>query len=470
MTGILLALRTTILNPTIWLLVALAVSALLAMRRREPARTALTRVLGLASRGPVLVALALAVAAGIGSRLVIGYLAPGSYAEEVIAARGFLEARHLYQGDDRRDFSEWVREEPAPVAPWTLPGVTVCQGSAFQSRPRFYTAQGHSPALLLASVPIVRGGGGHALFFALALLSLLALGLVARALIAAAGLPVTSTAAAVVALALGGWQPVLASLRQGDAALVVCGLLMCGWQLLIRRRDLMAGVVFGLAAAVLPPVVVAGIPVGLRSRRALAAWAATLALVAAATVAAAGPLVGTDYLGSTVATARLYAASPMAYSFVSRLLASGAGAQVLALAGAGLVAAATLVALRGTFDVSLATFAALAFLLVPVAWSQHATLLVLPVALLLAHVIAQDRPGGLVAWSVLVLLLSLPDPAVVWVGIGVRQVAGSAISAALPTAPAWAALAIWTWLIVSAVRVRRPAVSMQGATTLQSVP
>ena len=39
-----------------------------------------------------------------GSRAVLGYLSPGTYAEGVVGARAFLAERQLYNGDERAEF------------------------------------------------------------------------------------------------------------------------------------------------------------------------------------------------------------------------------------------------------------------------------------------------------------------------------------------------------------------------------
>jgi hypothetical protein len=467
-------MHTTVLNPTIWLLAALAGSGVVAAIRGQSARLAFGRVLQAAARIPFLLALGLAAVGGLGSRLVLGYLAPGTYAEEVLAARSFLSARQLYHGNDQRDFSTWLSEEPAPINPWTLPGLTVCQASAVESRPQFYTAQGHSPVLLMASVPIVAAGGGRALYVIVLLGSLLTLVGIALALSRAAGVPPRSTTAAILLLALAGWQPALAGVRQGDAVIIVSGLVVAAWTLLRTGDDLKGGVAAGLAGMLLLPAIVLLIPVGLRSWRALTAGLATLTLGAGVTVAAAGPLVFADYARSTLATARLYASSPMSYSALGQLLRLDP--QRLAPVGwaalAALVVTIALALRRGggsrdnaestprdaaRFDITMAMFAALAFLLVPVAWSQHASLLVVPLAVLLGRTLSIDRPWTLAIWAGLALLISLPDNAAVRLGLALRLTSDVTRMAVLPPVPVWAAAGLWAWLLAASVRTLRPA-------------
>lgn len=471
---------TTILNPALWLLAALAASAVAARIRGESARTAFSRIRDGATRVPVLIVLGLAVLGGLGSRIVVGYLAPGSYAEEVLAARSFLSARQTYRGDDRRDFSKWLAEEPAPITPWTLPGVEPCQASALESRPQFYTAQGHSPALLMASVPFVALGGGHTLYVVFVLLSLVALAGMALAFSVEAGLRPWSASTLVLIAALVGWQPSLAGVRQGDAVIVVSGLVVWSWRLLRNGDDLKAGVAAGLAGALLLPALVFLVPIGLRSRRALAAGLAIFALAVVATLAVAGPLLFIDYAASTMASARLYDASPMAYSVLGQVLRlDPQRAAPVAWTGILLLAVTTAAALgqwtaaareepqsrplgAGQFDATAALLATLAFLLVPVAWSQHVTLLAIPIAVLLGRVVSLNQPAGLAVLAGLVALLSLPDQAVGQLGI-ILKLSGSAGGiTGLPPVPVWAAFGLWVWLLAAHLGPARFAWSNRG--------
>jgi hypothetical protein len=452
---------TTVLNPTLWLLVALLVSALVSWRRGEVPATAMRRFVAGGTRRPVLLVLAVAAAAGLGSRVVVGYLSPGSYAEEVLAARAYLEARQLYQGNDRADFRKWLSEEPAPVAPWTLPGLTVCQANAAESRPEFYTAQGHSPVLLMASVPLVAAAGGRGLYVILTLLSCAALVGMAVVLARVAGLDARSPAGFLILIALVGWQPTLAGLRQGDAVLITSGLLTAAWWYSRNDDGGRAGLAAAAGALLLPPVSIVIPALGSSSRRALAIALGTVLVVAVLVVGLVGPMIAVDYVGSTLASARVYAASPMAYSGVGQFLRLDAGSGVpAAWASLGLMTlslAATLLSKAGPpatarIDLTLALLLTTAFLLVPVAWSQHVTLLVIPIAVLLRRAIAGEHPVRLVALAALVLVLSLPDQAVGRLGLLLHLSGGPLGVTGVPPVPVWAAVTLWGWMLVANLR------------------
>lgn len=466
-------MATTLLNPTLWLLLAIIASATAAAVRREPAAQGLTRILSLATRLPILAIFCAAAAGAVGSRLVIGYVSPGSYAEEVLAARSFLTERQLYRGDDRTDFSRWMSEDPAPIEPWALPGMTVCEANAIGSRPELYTAQGHSPVLLLSSVPVVALGGGRALYCLLALMSVAALLAIAGTLMRSAGLDIRSAPGILLIAALLAWQPALAGIRQGDAVILVAGLVASMWGLLRHGQPSRAGLVSGLAASLLSCTAVLFVPLGLHSRRVLLVAVATLFVAIGATLAVAGPLIIADYAASTTASARLYSAAPMAYSAGGQLFRIGTGTvRPFLWTALGLLAISLCAAVRlrresraypvsdvrmgrPPLDLSTALFAALAFLLLPVAWSQHVTLLVLPIAVLLGHVVVGERPWRLALLGAIVLLLSLPDQAVGRLGIVLHLSGGPEGITWLPPVPIWAAVSLWLWLLAAHFEPRR---------------
>jgi hypothetical protein len=253
-------------------------------------------------------------------------------------------------------------------------------------------------------------------------------------------------------MAIAGWQPVFAAIRQGDAVLVVAGLLVGAWSLLQTNRTVLPGLLLGVSGALFLPASVMLLPVAPRSRPAFAVAVATLLLALAGSAALGGAMLFVDYAASTIASARVYAASPITYSLIAKLLVIGTTATLPAVLAAAAIAVTALMAWRrkasAALDISFASFAALAFLLSPIAWSQHVTLLVFPLTVLLARAISSRRPGWLFAWAALALLLSLPDPPNLWIDSAVRHVAGDGAASMLPTAPALAAVAIWASMLV----------------------
>jgi hypothetical protein len=103
----------------------------------------------------------------------------------------------------------------------------------------------------------------------------------------------------------------------------------------------------------------------------------------------------------------------------------------------------------------MALFVSLAFLLLPVAWSQHVTLLVLPIGVLLGRAIVLDRPWRVALLGSIVLLLSLPDQAVGRLGIVLHLSGGPEGITWLPPVPIWAAVSLWLWLLAAHLAPRR---------------
>jgi hypothetical protein len=442
--------RTTLLNPTIWLLAALLVRAAWALVRDESPRDALTGTLRLAARWPVLVVLTVATMGALGSRVVIGYLSPGAYAEEVIAARSFLAERQLYTGDDRAEFTRWANEERSPANPWTLPGLSTCQASAFEHRPQFYTSQAHTPMLLLGSVPLVRVFGGHGLYVTLVVLSAALLTAAWWMLASEHDVAAIPGGMLLSGVALAGWQPVVAGLRQGDAVIVAASLIVIAWALLRREQPLAAGALAGLAAALSLPAALCVLAL-VRWPRAFAGACLSSGVAVMAALAVGGPMMFVDFAGNVADAARTYAVAMPNYAFVGRLAGSQAAvsrwwiAVIAALVIGGWWKARSV-------DDAFAWFAGLALLAAPLAWSQHVTLALLPLVWVLRRVSGHGSLG-LVGWSLLALAVSLPDPAVAIIGDHLPLVGGIA----WPIVPV-ALGCLWTWLAVASW-TRRSAVS-----------
>lgn len=403
-------MRTTLLNPTVWVLVATVAAATLGAVRGEDARRSLDRVVRWATTAPVLAVLLVLAAGGLGSRLVLGFLSPGAYAEEVLAARAFLAERTVYGGDDRAELAKWMTEAPGPADPWTLPGVTPCQASAMNTRPQFYTSQGHPPMLLLASVPVVHVVGGRGLYVLLTLVSLTGVVLAWRVLATQAGLAARSGAALLLGAAIFGWQPVIAGLRQGDAVVLAGSLVVVAWRLARQGVPGWSGLAGGLAACLTLPAL-AVIPALTRTRgRAAVVACAVLAGAGVGAMAAGGLLVFADFSNTLVVSSKTYAEAIHNYAVVGRLLLIGTSGLALA-ALAALSAVATF--WRGrSIDVAMGAWMTLGLLASPIVWSQHLVLALVPIVVLFQQVVSGRSALTLAAWALLVLVLSLPDPAV----------------------------------------------------------
>jgi hypothetical protein len=468
---LLTTLRTTLLNPAVWVLAMSAVVAAAGAWRGRSARESLDTVVRYATTWPVLLALCAMAGAGVGSRAVLGFLAPGAYAEEVAAARTFLDQRGLYSGASRAEVGQLMSETGAAALPWAgLPGISGCQANAIANRAQFFTNHAHPPMLLLAGVPFVSLGGSRLLYAILLLLSCGAVLSMAAIAISRGGIPWKSRPALLVLAVVAGWQPVLAGVRQGDAVIAAAGLVAVAWYLaragnVVRGEcssdsahggspegrqhgspkalDYGSAVAAAFASCLALPAI--GVLPALVRQAPRAAGLALLgfATAIAATAFVAGPEVLPAFVRTAVQTATTYAFAPQNYGVAGRLAATGAGSAFLVPA---LVAALACTLWRAkTIDQSFAAFLTLGMLVAPVVWSQHLSLLFVPAVVLLTAVIAVGSSTALAAWSFLLLMLSLPDIAVEKIG---------ALAGAGPWGPTFPILpfvlvAFWVWTVLA---------------------
>jgi len=438
-------IRTTLLNPTVWLLAATIVAGVIAQFRgfrlqpeqESPAHQVIEQVIRLATTLPVLLLLLSMALAGAGSRIVLGYLSPGAYAEEVVAAHRFNEGFGLYGGDSGGAWRAWQGPVADAAVPWsTLPGITPCQSNAMANREQFFTEHAHPPTLLLAGVPIVQVAGAKGLYVLVVLLSLAAVGAMVFTALARGGIDWRSRRGLLVIIAIAGWQPVVAGIRQGDAVLAAAGLTALAWYLARRGRG---GALAGAVAACLALPAIGVIPAMLR--QAPRAGVAAVLLVFAAlvlTFTVAGPAVAPAFAMTVADTTRTYADAVANYSMAGRALESGAAGAVLLAAVVGIVLWTGWRA--RTVDAAFAGFVAAGLLVAPVLWSQHLALAFVPGIVLLGQVYRSGSALALAGWACLMLALSLPDTAVIGISRGASAVLGQHVSP-VP----YATVALWAW-------------------------
>jgi hypothetical protein len=264
--------------------------------------------------------------------------------------------------------------------------------------------------LLLSSVPVVRAAGGRGLYVAIVVLSFAAIATLWWTLGQAFDVRPRSRESALLAVALAGWQPLLAGIRQGDAVVLAAALVAGSWLAARRSRFVTAGAAAGLAAIVSLPA--AGALLALfRWPKALLWGAGSVAAASLAAAVIGGPLLFVDFGNGIVTAARTYAGVMPNYALAGRMAGAGYVTGTL-LAGAGVLLAAFAWWRARTIDTAYATFVLLGLLLAPLAWSQHLSLAAVPLAVLLATAARSPRCLDLAVWAALALAVSLPDPAV----------------------------------------------------------
>jgi len=422
-------MRTTLLNPTVWLLVATCVAGVVGAVRGRTASASVDSLLRVVCARPILVLLIGLALFGLGSRAVLGFLSPGAYAEEVIAARTFVEQRDLYGSGVAP--SQALGDPSVANLPW----LSSCQGNAIANRAKFYTDHAHPPMLLLAGVPVVYLGGAKLLYLSMLAASLGAIAVMSAVLLERAGLGWRSPAGLVVIAAVAGWQPVLAGIRQGDAVLPAAGLVALTWYLVGHRKSERAALPSAIAACLAIPSV-GVLPALWRTapRVAVVATGILLAIVGA-TIALAGAAVVPAFLQTVAETARTYAGAPANYAIVGRALEAGAVMPVLALVFLLVLVCSWW---RGTtVDAAFATFGVAGLMLAPVLWSQHLALLLVPFTMLFARTLRHGSSLGLASLAALALVFSLPDT----IAIRLAQVSSSLTLIALSSA----LVLVWAW-------------------------
>ena len=204
---------------------------------------------------------------------MLGHVVPGDFAQEVVAARSMRDGTALYPHDVNATVREWLVAEPPAVPAW-LPGPPARWLAAAQQRGRNrLVAQAHPPTLLLAAAPGILVLGGYGAFWVLTVVTVAVAALTATVLVTALAPAASRRERILAVLALVSWQPVLATVRDGQVSVLIGGLLVLAWADLRRGRDSRAGALVGSAAALKLYPLLLLVLLALRRRRACAAAA-----------------------------------------------------------------------------------------------------------------------------------------------------------------------------------------------------
>jgi alpha-1,2-mannosyltransferase len=452
---------SALINPAWWLICAAVLVCLVAP---DPRRT-LRAGLRWATATPVLVLIAFAGVANLGARAMLGHVVPGDFAQEVVGARSMREGAALYPDDVNATVREWLVAEPPAVPAW-LPGPPARWLTAAQHRGRNrLVAQAHPPTLLLAAAPGILVFGGYGAFWILTVLTVAVAALTATVLVTALAPAASRRERILAVLALVSWQPVLATVRDGQVSVLIGGLLVLAWADLRRGRDSRAGALVGSAAALKLFPLLLLVLLAVRRGRACA----VAALVVAGTIVLAAVVLGPDtwiqYAASARAIAWSFADAPYNLSLLPRLrsvVPAPFAALAYPMAAAAALGATLLMVKSGgaavplirTLDVEFASMTTLAMLLSPVAWHHYVFTLALPLVVLVANAWVSGRRAPLVGALSLVAVLSIPDD--VW------RAAWWGMPAGVPAlvSPGSAVLVLWAGLL----RVGTGSLSPRGST------
>ena len=284
--------------------------------------------------------------------------------------------------------------------------------------------------------------GGRGLYVLLALASLVAGAIVVVVVAREIGAAGHARMVWLLVATFFGWQPVVAGIRQGDAVVLAGALVVVAWHGL-RRDAPWTGIAGGVAASLTLPAL-AVIPALLRASGSVGAMAcAVLTAIAGAVTLAAGPLVFVDFSGTLLLSARTYAEALPNYALVGRALANGLDRLALGT----LVVAVTATLWRGrSRDTAVGAWMTLELLAAPIVWSQHLVLALVPVIVVARRIVGNGLALALAAWAFLVLLLSLPDPAVAHLHDFLLNLLSPGLAALPVVAPS--PIALWAWLFL----------------------
>jgi hypothetical protein len=436
----------TLVNPATCVLLAAAV--IFAARGARGGLGSFARWL---ERPAVTTALAVLAAAHVIARIGIGIVAPGDFAGEIVAARAWRSGGALYSADIAADSRAVVDEAPDAFARAVERSVPPGLRPAIEARRHTrLVAQAHPPTLLAGWVLLIALVGTSGAFLLASLASVVAAAWLGWCL--AAWVPASGMVIPVVVLVIA-WQPVLASIRDGQVSTIVAALSVGAWGQARRGRANRAGVLAGIAAvAKLYPALLLLALVRDSRRAALSAVVFLLAAAAATTL-----VVGADAWAGYFSAARSVTAGHWNTLGSLSLLArfgqvAGRPVAVAAwLASGVLLLALTILADRrdrpgdpaGAFDLSFARFCCLAVLLPPVAWHHYAVLLVLPLAVAWRRAWVDEDSFGL--WIVMIsaLVLSLPVAETSGMGLGVSAAAPPVLAVVRSAI----VLILWFWLV-----------------------
>ena len=405
---------SALVNPTFWLLIGLLVAS---AWPRSSWPTGLPRT----STSIVFLALFTVCAlANVGVRGLVGQAVPGDFAQEVVAARSFQATGSLYSADINADVRVWLRAEP-PALPLWLPGPLADYLRTRQASGRNQlVTQAHPPTLLLSVAPLIAIVGAPTAFWLLAFASVVAAVVASQQLLTAWRPAAAPTERWLAAVALISWQPVLATIRDGQFSVLIGALLIAAWRAVRSGRLPWGGAAAGMATALKLYPATLFLLMAVRWRRSLGTGLSVVAVAFAAVVAVAGVQAWVEYAASAEIIGRWFAPEPHNLAISARIAAISppewlAGAYALVTTAMCLV---TFNAMwRGGWgrtdpfavDVEFGLFIALAMLLSPVAWSHYAFMLAQPLAVILVACLRSGSRLALPCWAFAVLLLAVPD-------------------------------------------------------------
>jgi hypothetical protein len=313
---------SALINPTFWLSIAACVVAVAPPALRGRTLAALLKV---ATAWPVLTLIGALALANVGARVLVGLAVPGDFVQEVVAARSFQSDGTLFAGDINGSVEQWLRSEPPPIPSWVPDGIERYLRHRQTLGPNRLVAQAHPPTLLLAVAPLISLLGAYGAYTLLTLMSIAAAAVTSHLLLSAWYPEASSAEWWLAALALVSWQPVLASIRDGQVSIIVGALLVAAWSAARTGRPARGGALVGIASIVKLYPAVLLVLLAVRRRTGLAVAVSLMMGAAAFVTAIAGVRVWGEYLAAAHTIGHAFARSSHNLSILARLGAFTAG-------------------------------------------------------------------------------------------------------------------------------------------------
>jgi hypothetical protein len=459
---------TTAANTTFLFLCGILIACCVRYARQGEtgAATWIEKVMRASSRSRLLCGtLIVAGAAGLGGRMVVGYIGPGDLFQDFVGAKEFAAGRSMNPTTKMGErVVYWLRQDPIElpgVDRW--PALRRLQESSINSGARQLAVQAHPPFHILLIAPIVKLCGTiertYLVMTAINLASYaVALMLLWRSAPANFRAIVPGFFLCILA---ADWQPFLANVRQGQVGLVVALLVVAGWYSIVRERPFAGGILIGFAALIkmFPALLLCWLL--LRNRRAFVAAAGTIFSAAVLLYRIIGWGGFIDYMHAAKTVEEIFGRVRINYSLTSVLsyMVAGPSGQTVWVSAAVLMAAAALlgysIMLMRRRPVPSSTEAALEFgsfvvlscLLSPTCEAFYYPVLLLPIAAL-SHT---TRPTAVLRSSMGLLMIlccfSFPDQVPVRFTGFLQPILGHRISWLLGSFPTFAMLALWYWMM-----------------------
>lgn len=365
----------------------------------------------------------------MGFALYIGYVAPLSIMQDIVAAQQGLQGRPLPSRNLKPYIKAALEEETVP--PWLMtfwPRLAKEGQEEYNTVPDRISEQAHPPFMTLFVAPFVYLLGIHGTFLVMASVSIGFLGVTFILLDRGLHFKLRLNQKLLIIFVFLSWCPMYWVLRGGQTGAVLSGLVVISWYCIRQGRPVWGGIALGIATSlkVFPGLLL--VYFLLRHRRAMMSAVATIVALNLLTMVFWGAKSYEVWIQTSQFLFVKYGGVTMNYSLLGALhrLSEGLGLSllggskvvfsVLSLVTVSVLCWTVIVnrmkdSLTARYDLEYSLFVGAMLLLSPIVWFHYFVLLLLPLAVL-AKVAMNEKTS---VWSVSLLLaifliLAVPPP------------------------------------------------------------